>query len=132
MVKEKTSSGHTQRAETGELEKQGLKRDSEINKEIVDKHTQGFKKEKEEEEEEEDAEDVKSEKDSMITHESGDIINSSKLVKNANNLFPIFDQTFEKKADGNDRICIRCLKSKPDRCHHCSICNTCILMMDHH
>ena len=29
-------------------------------------------------------------------------------------------------------MCQRCLKCKPDRCHHCSQCNQCILKMDHH
>lgn len=29
-------------------------------------------------------------------------------------------------------MCQRCLKAKPDRCHHCSQCNKCILKMDHH
>lgn len=30
------------------------------------------------------------------------------------------------------RICRRCKSFKPDRAHHCSICNRCILKMDHH
>lgn len=29
-------------------------------------------------------------------------------------------------------MCQRCLRTKPDRCHHCSQCNMCILKMDHH
>lgn len=29
-------------------------------------------------------------------------------------------------------MCQRCLKTKPDRCHHCSQCNRCVLKMDHH
>jgi palmitoyltransferase ZDHHC2/15/20 len=29
-------------------------------------------------------------------------------------------------------MCQRCLRTKPDRCHHCSQCNQCILKMDHH
>lgn len=29
-------------------------------------------------------------------------------------------------------MCQRCLKTKPDRCHHCSQCNVCVLKMDHH
>jgi hypothetical protein len=74
--------------------------------------------------------DVKSEKDSLITNE--DRSNKKKNTKDKDCLFPIFESTFERKGDGVQRICIRCLKSKPDRCHHCSICNTCILMMDHH
>lgn len=55
-----------------------------------------------------------------------------KLPCNRKDIFPIFQKTYEVKIDGNPRICIRCLKSKPDRCHHCSICNQCIRRMDHH
>lgn len=38
----------------------------------------------------------------------------------------------EKKRFGGVRICQWCYKAKPDRCHHCSQCNRCILKMDHH
>lgn len=40
--------------------------------------------------------------------------------------------TLERKRFGGIRMCSRCLKTKPDRCHHCSQCNRCILKMDHH
>lgn len=30
------------------------------------------------------------------------------------------------------RICQKCVRLKPERAHHCSICNSCILRMDHH
>ncbi|KAF3693792.1 Palmitoyltransferase ZDHHC15 [Channa argus] len=30
------------------------------------------------------------------------------------------------------RFCDRCQVLKPDRCHHCSVCETCVLKMDHH
>jgi palmitoyltransferase len=30
------------------------------------------------------------------------------------------------------RFCFKCDKFKPDRTHHCLICNKCILKMDHH
>ena len=39
---------------------------------------------------------------------------------------------FEKKRFGGVRMCQRCLRAKPDRCHHCSQCNSCVLKMDHH
>jgi len=40
--------------------------------------------------------------------------------------------SFERKKFGGIRMCQRCLRTKPDRCHHCSQCNQCILKMDHH
>ena len=30
------------------------------------------------------------------------------------------------------KTCKKCFKPKPPRTHHCSICNTCVLKMDHH
>lgn len=30
------------------------------------------------------------------------------------------------------RYCLMCHVFKPERCHHCSACNRCILNMDHH
>lgn len=30
------------------------------------------------------------------------------------------------------RFCERCVLIKPDRAHHCSVCGTCVLKMDHH
>ncbi|ODV59217.1 palmitoyltransferase PFA3 [Ascoidea rubescens DSM 1968] len=40
--------------------------------------------------------------------------------------------TFTVKNSGNFRFCNRCKIWKPDRCHHCSTCQKCILKMDHH
>jgi len=53
-------------------------------------------------------------------------------TKDRKSIFPIFKETFEKKNGSEVRVCLKCLKSKPDRWHHCSICNSCILLMDHH
>uniref|UniRef100_A0A8C9VHS2 Palmitoyltransferase n=1 Tax=Scleropages formosus TaxID=113540 RepID=A0A8C9VHS2_SCLFO len=41
---------------------------------------------------------------------------------------PVYTRT----ASGAIRFCDRCHLVKPDRCHHCSVCNKCILKMDHH
>lgn len=41
-------------------------------------------------------------------------------------------QITEKKTTGERRHCKWCLKYKPDRCHHCRVCNICVLRMDHH
>lgn len=38
----------------------------------------------------------------------------------------------EKTKHGGVRICQWCVRTKPDRCHHCSQCNSCNLKMDHH
>lgn len=38
----------------------------------------------------------------------------------------------ELKRSGERRHCKWCAKYKPDRCHHCRVCQTCILRMDHH
>jgi hypothetical protein len=38
----------------------------------------------------------------------------------------------EAKKTGERRHCKWCGKYKPDRCHHCRVCRTCILKMDHH
>lgn len=40
--------------------------------------------------------------------------------------------TIEAKNDGKRRFCNKCEQYKPDRCHHCSICDRCVLKMDHH
>ncbi|KAH6570051.1 hypothetical protein BASA50_006400 [Batrachochytrium salamandrivorans] len=44
---------------------------------------------------------------------------------------PVFS-TVEVKKNGEQRYCTKCDILKPDRCHHCSICERCILKMDHH
>merc|ERR1719321_2617243 len=38
----------------------------------------------------------------------------------------------ETKHTGERRKCKWCMRYKPDRCHHCRVCNMCILRMDHH
>ena len=40
--------------------------------------------------------------------------------------------SIEKKLDGTGRWCRKCIKVKPDRCHHCRVCQRCVLKMDHH
>ena len=37
-----------------------------------------------------------------------------------------------KQTTGEVRTCSRCSKLKPDRSHHCRLCDTCVLKMDHH
>lgn len=37
-----------------------------------------------------------------------------------------------KQKNGKYRKCPMCTLYKPDRCHHCRVCETCVLRMDHH
>ena len=41
-------------------------------------------------------------------------------------------RTLEKKTNRDLRVCRRCKVYKPDRSHHCSSCDRCVLKMDHH
>eukprot|EP00928_Gymnodinium_smaydae_P080183 TRINITY_DN63932_c0_g1_i1.p1 TRINITY_DN63932_c0_g1~~TRINITY_DN63932_c0_g1_i1.p1 ORF type:complete len:326 (-),score=48.51 TRINITY_DN63932_c0_g1_i1:16-993(-) len=41
-------------------------------------------------------------------------------------------EAFEFKGSGRRRFCKWCYVYKPDRCHHCRLCGTCVLKMDHH
>ena len=45
---------------------------------------------------------------------------------------PMQQMSYERKKHGGIRMCARCLRTKPDRTHHCSQCNKCVLKMDHH
>lgn len=38
----------------------------------------------------------------------------------------------ERKRDGTARLCFTCGTFKPDRSHHCRVCDHCVLKMDHH
>lgn len=48
------------------------------------------------------------------------------LVQERN--MPIAARTYS----GSFRICEKCNLIKPDRAHHCSVCDACVLKMDHH
>ncbi|XP_044032968.1 palmitoyltransferase ZDHHC20-B-like isoform X3 [Siniperca chuatsi] len=39
---------------------------------------------------------------------------------------------YTRTGAGAIRYCDRCQVVKPDRCHHCSACDMCVLKMDHH
>lgn len=38
----------------------------------------------------------------------------------------------DRKKNLEKRVCDKCNVFKPDRCHHCKSCGTCVLRMDHH
>ncbi|XP_038611047.1 palmitoyltransferase ZDHHC2 isoform X1 [Tachyglossus aculeatus] len=50
------------------------------------------------------------------------------VLRRAARDLPIYTRTMS----GAIRYCDRCQLVKPDRCHHCSVCDKCILKMDHH
>ncbi|XP_067842170.1 palmitoyltransferase ZDHHC20-B-like isoform X3 [Heptranchias perlo] len=50
------------------------------------------------------------------------------ILKRAAKDLPLYTRT----ANGAIRYCDRCQVIKPDRCHHCSACDMCVLKMDHH
>ncbi|XP_008109923.1 palmitoyltransferase ZDHHC2 isoform X2 [Anolis carolinensis] len=50
------------------------------------------------------------------------------ILRRAAKDLPIYTRTMS----GAIRYCDRCQLVKPDRCHHCSVCDKCILKMDHH
>ncbi|XWS76823.1 hypothetical protein CRYUN_Cryun01aG0210600 [Craigia yunnanensis] len=42
------------------------------------------------------------------------------------------DYGFGRRSRGVGGYCIHCQNGKPPRCHHCSVCQRCVLKMDHH
>lgn len=52
----------------------------------------------------------------------------STLIRDLVLLMPVV----ERKKNGQYRFCAVCDVYKPDRAHHCKICNKCVLRMDHH
>jgi len=50
------------------------------------------------------------------------------IIESFAQTLPISNRTI----NGAIRYCEKCLHVKPDRAHHCSVCGTCVLKMDHH
>lgn len=46
--------------------------------------------------------------------------------------FFLFTNFISRTITGSVRFCFKCMLIKPDRAHHCSVCGTCVLKMDHH
>lgn len=42
------------------------------------------------------------------------------------------DYLTEEMRNLEDSLCKKCNFPKPKRCHHCSVCNKCVMRMDHH
>ncbi|CAI5783915.1 palmitoyltransferase ZDHHC2 isoform X1 [Podarcis lilfordi] len=63
----------------------------------------------------------------LLDRETRSEIHQEVLRRAAKDL-PVYTRTMS----GAIRYCDRCQLVKPDRCHHCSVCDKCILKMDHH
>lgn len=61
-------------------------------------------------------------------------VNDLNSAENGSELPPDFlsRRSVTLKRDGRFRLCRTCRVWKPDRTHHCSSCNRCVLKMDHH
>lgn len=44
----------------------------------------------------------------------------------------LYKLAVEGKLPSTLRFCKKCIEPKPSRAHHCSVCNACVLRMDHH
>lgn len=67
------------------------------------------------------------------------LYNYGKSIRLDPGLPPEYDKAHQElgwQAEDGDfvtpRQCHRCGRLKPERCHHCSVCNRCVLKMDHH
>ncbi|KAM0673481.1 hypothetical protein GVAV_003174 [Gurleya vavrai] len=56
----------------------------------------------------------------ILTNKNKGFVNSQKI------------KLISTKYSGDIRDCKKCNAFKPERAHHCSVCGTCIKMMDHH
>jgi len=61
----------------------------------------------------------------ILNDESIDLSKYTEFIIN----LPVVER---KKKDNHYRFCTQCEMYKPDRTHHCRVCNKCILRMDHH
>mmetsp|Transcript_30621 Transcript_30621/g.42665 ORF Transcript_30621/g.42665 Transcript_30621/m.42665 type:complete len:335 (-) Transcript_30621:59-1063(-) len=76
-----------------------------------------------------------SEPDSPALRRLKDILSFPIRVKESQESLRAFMKTVpvaERKKTLERRVCDKCNAFKPDRCHHCRYCNTCVLRMDHH
>ncbi|XP_055492950.1 palmitoyltransferase ZDHHC20-B-like isoform X1 [Leucoraja erinacea] len=69
---------------------------------------------------------IKSDKEQYDREERAET--QQEILKRAAKDLPVYTRT----ASGAIRYCDHCQLIKPDRCHHCSACDMCVLKMDHH
>lgn len=60
------------------------------------------------------------------SEEDGIGVNSRTISYNWDATYP------NPEGQSAQKYCSRCQNGKPPRCHHCSVCNRCVLKMDHH
>ncbi|XP_063058413.1 palmitoyltransferase ZDHHC20-A [Engraulis encrasicolus] len=68
----------------------------------------------------------KAEKEQYEKEEVSEV--QQEILKRVSKGLPIYTRT----GGGAIRYCDHCQVIKPDRCHHCSTCDQCVLKMDHH
>jgi len=54
------------------------------------------------------------------------------MVSDAGSVPPLWGFHMGDSETKRRRYCLMCHVFKPERCHHCSVCNRCVLNMDHH
>ncbi|KAJ6426724.1 hypothetical protein OIU84_022337 [Salix udensis] len=67
-----------------------------------------------------------------IDEESGDADPLVRLAREDPDLDLNQSTMLGEPANPRTRVCRKCNRFKPSRCHHCSVCGRCILKMDHH
>nr|XP_055054881.1 palmitoyltransferase ZDHHC15A isoform X1 [Misgurnus anguillicaudatus] len=66
--------------------------------------------------------------DSLLCEQEREGLEKSHILLEISQKLPVHTRT----AYGAIRFCHHCQLIKPDRCHHCSVCQMCVLKMDHH
>ncbi|XP_067295265.1 palmitoyltransferase ZDHHC15A isoform X2 [Pseudorasbora parva] len=66
--------------------------------------------------------------DSLLYEQERGSMEKSQILLEISQKLPVHTRT----ATGDIRFCHHCQLIKPDRCHHCSVCQMCVLKMDHH
>ncbi len=64
---------------------------------------------------------------------TGDVENVGESFSLQLNSAANYENNYENSPHlGNEEYCLKCEAYKPERSHHCSICQKCVLKMDHH
>ncbi|XP_042609983.1 palmitoyltransferase ZDHHC15A-like isoform X1 [Cyprinus carpio] len=66
--------------------------------------------------------------DSLLYEQEHGGMEKSQILLEISQKLPVHTRTAARAI----RFCHHCQLIKPDRCHHCSVCQMCVLKMDHH